>query len=67
MTMEVKPRKWSEADLDNLVQIFARPFSTNLKSQRVLEKAGLKLEATLKRASFKNGEFMDKLRYAKLR
>jgi len=49
----------------NLVRIFARPFSTNLKSQRVLEKAGFELEARLKKALFKNGEFMDELIYAK--
>jgi len=51
----------------DIVRVFARPFSTNLKSQRVLEKAGLTLEATLKRALFKNGEFMDELIYAKIR
>jgi RimJ/RimL family protein N-acetyltransferase len=49
----------------NIVRIFARPFSTNLKSQRVLEKAGFILEARLKKALFKNGEFMDELIYAK--
>jgi RimJ/RimL family protein N-acetyltransferase len=49
----------------DIVRIFARPFSTNLKSQRVLEKAGFELEAKLKKALFKNGEFMDELIYAK--
>ena len=49
-----------------IVRIFARPFSTNLKSQRVLEKAGFELEARLKRALFKNGEFVDELIYARL-
>ena len=49
----------------DIVRIFARPFSTNLKSQRVLEKAGFTLEARLKKAIFKNGEFMDELIYAK--
>lgn len=49
----------------DLVRIFARPFSTNLKSQRVLEKAGFELEARLKKALFKNGEFMDELIYVK--
>jgi RimJ/RimL family protein N-acetyltransferase len=47
------------------VRIFARPFHTNLNSQRVLEKAGFALEARLKRALFKNGEFMDELIYTK--
>ena len=49
----------------DIVRVFARPFSTNLKSQRVLEKAGFILEARLKKALFKNGEFMDELIYAK--
>jgi len=50
----------------DIVRIFARPFSTNLKSQRLLEKAGFSLEARLKKALFKNGEHMDELIYAKL-
>jgi len=50
----------------DIVRIFARPFSTNLKSQRVLEKAGFTLEARLKNSVFKNGEFMDELIYSKL-
>jgi len=49
----------------DIVRIFARPFSTNVKSQRVLEKAGFTFEARLKKALFKNGEFMDELIYAK--
>ena len=51
----------------DIVRIFARPFSTNLKSQRVLEKAGFVCEARLKKALFKNGEFMDELIYVKLK
>ncbi len=50
----------------DIIRIFARPFSTNLRSQRTLEKAGFKLEARLYKALFKNGEFMDELIYAKL-
>ena len=49
----------------DIVRVFARPFSTNSTSQRVLEKAGFELEATLKKALFKKGEFMDELIYAK--
>jgi len=49
----------------DIVRIFARPFSTNVKSQRLLEKAGFELEARLKKALFKNGEFMDELIYTK--
>jgi len=51
----------------DIVRIFARPFSTNLNSQRVLEKAGFTFEARLKKALFKNREFMDEIIYAKLK
>jgi RimJ/RimL family protein N-acetyltransferase len=49
----------------DIVRIFARSFSTNLKSQRVLEKTGFELKARLKKVLFKNGVFMDELIYAK--
>jgi len=49
----------------DIVRIFARPFSTNPASQRVLEKAGFTCEARLKNALFKNGNFMDELIYSK--
>jgi [ribosomal protein S5]-alanine N-acetyltransferase len=45
-------------------RVFARPFSTNLASQRVLEKAGLKLEARLEKSIFKNGQFLDEMIYS---
>ncbi|TGD82696.1 GNAT family N-acetyltransferase [Hymenobacter wooponensis] len=45
-------------------RIFARPFGTNLASQRVLEKAGFVLEARFDRTFFKNGEYVDELVYA---
>jgi RimJ/RimL family protein N-acetyltransferase len=51
----------------DIVRIYARPFSTNLKSLRVLEKAGFVLEARLRKALFKNGEFMDELIYTKFK
>jgi RimJ/RimL family protein N-acetyltransferase len=51
----------------DIVRIFARPFSTNLQSQRALEKAGFTLEARLQKALFKNEEFLDELIYAKFR
>ena len=51
----------------DIVQIFSRPFSINLASQRVLEKAGFTLEARLKNAVYKNGEYMDELIYVKMR
>ena len=45
-------------------RIFARPFGTNIASQKVLEKAGFILEAKFERALFKNGEYLDELVYA---
>jgi [ribosomal protein S5]-alanine N-acetyltransferase len=48
-------------------RIFARPFSTNIASQRVLEKAGMKLEARFEKSLFKNGKFLDELIYSILK
>jgi len=48
----------------DITRIFARPFSTNSASQRVLEKAGFVCEARLKDAIYKNGNYMDELIYA---
>ncbi|HNR47715.1 MAG TPA: GNAT family protein [Bacteroidia bacterium] len=45
-------------------RIYARPFGSNLASQRVLEKAGFKLEARLDKVIFKNGVAEDELIYA---
>ncbi|QJX47776.1 GNAT family N-acetyltransferase [Hymenobacter taeanensis] len=45
-------------------RIFARPFGTNLASQRVLEKAGFKLEGRFEKTFIKNGEYLDELVYA---
>jgi len=45
-------------------RIFAIPFGTNVASQRVLEKAGFKLEARFEKTIFKNGELLDELVYA---
>ena len=51
----------------DIARIYARPFSTNKGSQRVLEKAGFELEAKLKNALYKNGEYLDELIYSKLK
>lgn len=51
----------------DIVRIYARPFSFNKESQRVLEKAGFTLEATLKKACIKNGKFCDEMIYSILR
>ena len=45
-------------------RIFARPFGSNLASQRVLEKSGFILEARFEKAFFKNGTTEDELIYA---
>lgn len=47
-----------------ITRIYARPFGTNTASQRVLEKTGFKLEATIEQGIFKNGEYVDELVYA---
>jgi RimJ/RimL family protein N-acetyltransferase len=51
----------------DLNRIFARPFSTNLASQRVLEKAGMKLEARFEKSLIKNGQFLDELVFSILK
>lgn len=48
----------------DLSRVFARPFGTNVASQRVLEKTGFTLEAKLEKTIFKNGEYLDELIYA---
>jgi RimJ/RimL family protein N-acetyltransferase len=48
----------------DITRIYARPFGTNIASQKVLEKAGFKLEARYEKTFFKNGEFHDELVYA---
>lgn len=45
-------------------RIFARPFHTNIGSQRALEKAGFILEARLQGTIVKNDEVLDELIYA---
>ncbi|HYG15426.1 MAG TPA: GNAT family protein [Bacteroidia bacterium] len=47
-----------------ITRIFARPFGTNMASQRVLEKTGFNLEARFEKTFYKNGEFVDELIYA---
>ena len=48
----------------DITRIFARTFDTNIKSQRVLEKTGFKLEAELAGTFYKNGTVYDELIYA---
>jgi RimJ/RimL family protein N-acetyltransferase len=48
-------------------RIYAEPFSSNVASQKCLEKAGLKCEAVLKNHVYKNGSFQDTHIYSILR
>lgn len=48
----------------DIERIFARPFGTNIASQKALEKAGFKLEAHLENTLYKNQEYQDELIYA---
>ena len=45
-------------------RIYARPFGSNVASQKVLEKAGFTLEARFEKTFFKNGGYQDELVYA---
>lgn len=47
-----------------ITRIYARPFGNNLASQKVLQKAGLQLEARLKNTIYKNHEYLDELIYS---
>lgn len=48
----------------DITRIYARPFGTNLASQRVLEKAGFIPEARFEKVLIKNGELQDEIVYA---
>ena len=48
----------------DITRIYARPYGSNIGSQRVLEKAGFTLEARLEKTIFKWDEFQDELIYA---
>lgn len=48
----------------DISRIYARPFGTNIASQKVLEKSGFKLEARFENTILKNGEMLDELVYA---
>jgi RimJ/RimL family protein N-acetyltransferase len=51
----------------DIVRIYAEPFSDNAGSRKALEKAGFKLEATLKRNVIKNGIIKDSCIYSVLK
>ncbi|HRG58092.1 MAG TPA: GNAT family protein [Bacteroidia bacterium] len=48
----------------DVIRLYARPFSSNMASQKVLEKCGFIHEATLKKSIYKNGVFLDELIYS---
>jgi len=45
-------------------RIYARPFGTNIASQKVLKNAGFVLEGKFKNTIYKNGKYLDELIYA---
>lgn len=54
-------------DQFDIVRLYARPFSNNTGSQRVLEKAGFRLEARLQKSIYKHGLLLDELIYSIVR
>lgn len=48
----------------DIIRIFAEPFARNAASCRVLEKAGFRLEGTLRSNAVKNGKVLDMRMYA---
>jgi RimJ/RimL family protein N-acetyltransferase len=64
MTAAVKEMVIYAFDNFDIIRLYARPFSSNTGSQRVLEKAGFELEARLKKSVFKYGEVLDELIYS---
>ena len=66
-TMAIKvATSYAFRDFD-IVRIYAEPFSDNIGSRRALEKAGFRLEATLKNYVIKNGIIKDSCIYSVLR
>jgi len=51
----------------DIIRIFAKPFSSNIASHRVLEKAGMKPEARLQNVVIKNGQLKDEYIYSILK
>ena len=51
----------------DILRIFAEPFSYNVASCRVLEKAGFQYEGTLRHNAVKNGKVLDMRMYALVR
>lgn len=65
MTAAVKQMvNYAFMNFSELERIFARPFGSNISSQRVLKNAGFILEAQLKGTIIKNGTLEDELIFA---
>jgi RimJ/RimL family protein N-acetyltransferase len=62
-TVIQKMVKYSFENFD-ITRIFARPYGSNIGSQKALEKAGFKLEAKFEKILIKNNVFEDELVYA---
>lgn len=54
-------------DHTDIMRIYAEPFSYNIGSCRVLEKAGFQYEGTLRHNAVKNGKVLDMKMYARLK
>ncbi len=50
----------------DIIRVYAEPFADNIRSRRVLEKAGFTLEATFKKYVIKNGLIKDSCIYSVL-
>jgi [ribosomal protein S5]-alanine N-acetyltransferase len=48
----------------DIERAYARPFGSNVASQRVLEKSGFTLEDRFSKTIYKNGRWEDELVYA---
>lgn len=51
----------------DIIRIYAEPFSYNIASCRVLEKAGFQYEGTLRNNAIKNGKVLDMKMYSLLK
>ena len=67
MTEAVKQICGYVFDKSDIIRIYAEPFAYNAASCRVLEKAGFRLEGTLRSNAVKNGKVLDMKMYALLR
>lgn len=67
MTKAVKQICKYVFDNSDINRIYAEPFSFNIASCRVLEKAGFKYEGTLRNNAVKNGKLIDMKMYSRLK